>query len=86
MDKTTVKMAKLRKHWISVTDFGAFQFKIAFTFSGSISRPSSEMIKPRKVVFVMENSHFSGLMNRPASLSFWSTLRTYSLCSFNVRE
>jgi len=51
-------------------DFGVSQFKIVFTFSESISRPSSEMIKLRNVVFCTENSQLFRLDKESSFLEF----------------
>ena len=46
------------------------------TFVGSLDIPSGEITKPKNVVVVMLNSHFSGLTYSSASYSFSGTLRT----------
>jgi hypothetical protein len=65
-----------------LTKEGGSQSQIVATLIKSIERPSKETIKPRKEVKVVKKSHFSPLINKPASANFLRIAQKYQACSF----
>jgi hypothetical protein len=53
------------------------QSQIVATLVESIDRPSKKTTKPRKEVKVVKKSHFSPLINKPASANFSRIAQRY---------
>ena len=65
---------------------GIFYSITAHTLSGSMETPSCDITKPKMMVFVVLNTHFSGLINKLTLDNFLKTLLTYFLWSVRLSE